>query len=88
MLQPIIDELEYCVIGLHIALHMSGSKDTDPCFRFYGHMAECERVALHILSTSDGRCLGTPETLLKFHIRSMLFPMKCGLNSLNFFWIR
>ena len=45
---------------------MSGSKDTDPCFRFYGLMAECDLVALHILSTSDGRCLGTPETLLKF----------------------
>ena len=45
-------------------------------------MAECDLVALHILSTSDGRCLGTPETL------SMLFPMKCGLNSLKKNWIR
>ena len=45
---------------------MSGSKDTDPCFRFYRLMAECDLVALHSLSTSEGRCLGTPEKLLKF----------------------
>ena len=43
--RPIIGE--YCVIGLFIALHMSGSKDADHYFRFYGLMAECERVALH-----------------------------------------
>ena len=29
LLNPMIGE--YCVIGRHIALHMSGSEDTDPC---------------------------------------------------------
>ena len=64
LLQPIIGE--YCVIGRHIALHMSGSEDTDPCLRFYRLMAECQDVAIRVLSTPDGRYLGTLEMVLKF----------------------
>ena len=50
-------------------------------------MAECERVALHILLTSDGRCLGTPETHLKnphsidalpYEVRAQLAQKKIG----------
>ena len=45
---------------------MSGSEDTDPCLRLYRLVAECDGVAIRVLSTPDGRCLGTLETLLKF----------------------
>ena len=67
---------------------MSGSKDTDPCFRFYGLMAECDLVVLHILSTSDDRCLGTPETLLKFlhSIDALPYEVRTQLAQKN--WIR
>ena len=45
---------------------MSGSEDTDPYLLVNRLMAECDRVAIHVLSTPDGRSLGTLETLLKF----------------------
>ena len=62
---------------------IEGHRSLFPVLRTYGGLRAC--CVTH-LSTSAGRCLGTLETLLKFpkfHIRSMLFPMKCGLNSLK-----
>ena len=64
---------------------MSGSEDTDSCSRFYRLMAEFEQqnraVALHIVSTPDGRFRGTPETLLKFpySINDLLFEVRTQL---------
>ena len=35
-------------------------------FPIYRLIAECKRIAIHVLSTPDGRSLGTLETLLRF----------------------
>ena len=45
---------------------MSGLEDIDHCLLFYSLMAECESAVHQILTTPEGRSVGTLQMLLKF----------------------